>query len=94
MVMIGYTCHPHLQGPRISQARYQHEAGGSAYHVLHVGFLLGLFFNPEDGGNIFLQTAVDFQWTTQRWYISEDRTLCNHCCENPKILHNELKACI
>jgi hypothetical protein len=23
----------------------------------HAGFLLGLFFNPEDGGNIFLQNV-------------------------------------
>jgi hypothetical protein len=23
----------------------------------HVGFLLGLFFNPEDGGNMFLQNV-------------------------------------
>jgi hypothetical protein len=28
-------------------------AVGPAYYLLHTGFLLGLFFNPEDGGNIF-----------------------------------------
>jgi hypothetical protein len=26
----------------------------SACYLLHVGFLFGLFFDPEDGGNMFL----------------------------------------
>jgi hypothetical protein len=26
-------------------------------HLLHVGFLLGLFFDPEDGGDMFLQNV-------------------------------------
>jgi hypothetical protein len=25
--------------------------------LLHAGFLLGLFFNPEEGGDIFLQNT-------------------------------------
>jgi hypothetical protein len=25
-----------------------------AYHLLHIGFLLGLFFDPEDRGTQFL----------------------------------------
>jgi hypothetical protein len=29
------------------------------------------------------ETSADFQLTTRR-YISEDRTLHNHCCENLK----------
>jgi hypothetical protein len=47
---------------------------GSAYYLLHGGFLLGLFFNPEVGGDMFPEMSVDFQWTT--WcYIPDDRTL-------------------
>jgi hypothetical protein len=49
---------------------------------LHVGFLLGLFFNPEDGGDMFLRN-IDFQHTTQH-YIPEDRPLHNNLCENSK----------
>jgi hypothetical protein len=85
----GGTCRLHLQGGRISQARNQREADGirswlclppeyrtirSACHLLHAGFLLGLFFDPEDGGNMFLRHVVDFERTTWR-YIPGDRTL-------------------
>jgi hypothetical protein len=41
--------------------------------------LLGLFFGPEDGGDMFF----DFQRTTQL-YIPEERTIHNHLCENLK----------
>jgi hypothetical protein len=51
----------------------------------HVGFLPGLFFGPEAGGDIFLRNVVDFQQTTQH-YIPEDNTLHNHRCENLKLL--------
>jgi hypothetical protein len=30
---------------------------GSACCLLHAGFLLGLFFDPEDGGNMFFQNV-------------------------------------
>jgi hypothetical protein len=36
-------------------------------------FLLTLFFDPEDGCNIFLRKVADFRLTT-RSYIQEDRT--------------------
>jgi hypothetical protein len=38
------------------------------------GFLLGLFFGPEIGGNISLKTSTDFQPTTRR-YVQETWTL-------------------
>jgi hypothetical protein len=41
---------------------------------LHARFLLGLFSDPEDGGDIFFEKSVEFQQTTWH-YISEDRTL-------------------
>jgi hypothetical protein len=46
-------------------------AMGPAYHLLHDGFFLALFFNPEDGGNVSSEASVDFYQTTRR-YIPED----------------------
>jgi hypothetical protein len=33
---------------------FQRKKDGSACHLLHAGFLLGLFFDPEDGSDMFL----------------------------------------
>jgi hypothetical protein len=49
----------------------------------HADFLLGLFLEPENGGDMFLRNVVDIQRTTRR-YIPEDSTLHNHRCENRK----------
>jgi hypothetical protein len=59
---------------------------GFGCYLLHASFLLGLFFNLEDEGRMSLQMWVDFKWTP-RHYISEDRTLHNHCNENLKSYH-------
>jgi hypothetical protein len=45
----GGTYHLHLQARRISPPK-NHQAKAA----MHVGFLLGLFLDPEDGGDIFL----------------------------------------
>jgi hypothetical protein len=46
------TCHLHLQGWGVNQARNQHEAG-SKQSLVYIGFLLGLLFNPEKGYDFF-----------------------------------------
>jgi hypothetical protein len=59
------------------------QALGSACYLLHAGFLFGLLFDSEDGGDMSLRNVVWLQQTTQR-YLPEDRTVHNHLCENPK----------
>jgi hypothetical protein len=44
----------HLQDRKISKARNKH---GSACRLLHASFLLGLFFDFEDGGDMLLRNA-------------------------------------
>jgi hypothetical protein len=44
---LGGTCHLHLRGRRIRSASYR----------LHAGFFLGLLFDPEDGGDMFLRNV-------------------------------------
>jgi hypothetical protein len=46
----GGTCRLHLQGRIISQARNQQESRSARY-------LLRLFFDPEDGGDMFLRNV-------------------------------------
>jgi hypothetical protein len=42
--------------------------------MLYSSFLLGLFFNPEDEGDMLLRKVVDFQRITWR-YLPEDWTV-------------------
>jgi hypothetical protein len=46
----------------------------------YAGFLLGLFFDPEDGGDMFLQNIGN-----TRRYIPEDRTLLDESSAHPDI---------
>jgi hypothetical protein len=52
---------PHVYGRRIRQARNQHEAVSKHSS----GFLLGLFFDHEDGADMFLWNVGYFQLTTR-----------------------------
>jgi hypothetical protein len=47
----GVICHLHFEGRKISQAR--NELATS----FHAGFSLGLFCDPQDGGEMFLLNA-------------------------------------
>jgi hypothetical protein len=50
--------------------------------------LIGLLFNPEDGGDMFLATSIDIDRTTRR-YFPEEKTLLNiYRCE--KLLNQAL----
>jgi hypothetical protein len=51
------TCHLHLEGQRISQVRNQNEADTKqdTRYLLDASFLLGFFFDPEDGGDMFFE---------------------------------------
>jgi hypothetical protein len=46
-------CRPHLKGRGIFKARRQ----SSAIYVIHVGFLLVLFFETADVGDMFLRNV-------------------------------------
>jgi hypothetical protein len=67
----GGTYGLHHQGRRIAQQ----ETRGCACHLIHADFLLGLFFDPEDVGDMFLRN-VGLLSTDYRRYTPEDNTLC------------------
>jgi hypothetical protein len=49
-----------------------------SFHMLHTGFLLGLFFDLEDAGVGFLRTVGPLLTYTIWHYIPEDKALHNH----------------
>jgi hypothetical protein len=85
----GGTCHLHFQSQRICQAKKKHGSRWQSEHMallatcFHVCFLLSLFFDPEDGNDMFL---LNFVWLSMDYMVlhPEDRTLHNHWCENFK----------
>jgi hypothetical protein len=64
----GGTCHPHLHDRHPATCFHvgwlglffnlKVEATALLSTSFHCGFLLGLVFNPEDGGDMFLQNVV------------------------------------
>jgi hypothetical protein len=54
-ILFGGICYLYLQGRGISRARYQRESGSQVY------ILLGSFFGPEEGGNIFNRITSSFR---------------------------------
>jgi hypothetical protein len=67
-----YRLHP--QDRRISRANNKHKKRWQAAACFHAGFLLGLFLDPEDWGDMFRWNVSYFQRTT-RYYIPDDSTL-------------------
>jgi hypothetical protein len=45
---------PPSSGSKTKRSKNQIEAG-SNQNLLHADFILGLFFDPEDGGDMFLR---------------------------------------
>jgi hypothetical protein len=56
---LGGTCHLHLQGQKIKQACY----------LLHGGFLLCSFLDPEDEGNNLLQIVSQLSMDNTALYL-------------------------
>jgi hypothetical protein len=53
----GRTYHTHLQCQRINQAGSKKSF---ACYLLHAGFLFGLFFDPENGGDVPPKSHLTF----------------------------------
>jgi hypothetical protein len=53
----GGTFRRHIHGRRISRARNQQSRAALLTTCFHAGFLLGLFFDHEYGGEMFLQNV-------------------------------------
>jgi hypothetical protein len=55
---LAYCIRAQIVKHRILARREKQTAGeASAFSMLHAGFLLGVFFYPEDGGSMFLRNV-------------------------------------
>jgi hypothetical protein len=96
----GGTCRLHLQGRRVSQWRYQHEAGSKEIWLLLPSCCVWVWGWACSACFILLSWLVHSSilkmeatcsskvsvdfQRTTRCYIPENRTLHNHCCVNLK----------
>jgi hypothetical protein len=62
---------------------FQLEPASKLATCLLAGSSWNYFFDPEDGGDMFLRKSAATQQTTRR-HIPEDDTFHNHRCENLK----------
>jgi hypothetical protein len=69
----GGTCHLQTQGRRIKP--WKKPAWSSACYLLRADFLLGLFFNPENGGDMLLRNVRLFSWNYTALYSIRLRTV-------------------
>jgi hypothetical protein len=65
---------PLSSGPKSKQSKKLAQAERKKSRLLNAGLLLGLLFEPEDGGDIFLRNLGGLYLTTRR-YKPGDRIL-------------------
>lgn len=66
------------------------QANCSPCYLLRTHFLLGLLFDPKDGGNMFVQ---NINWLQMDYMVLYSRTLHNHGCENLESYKKQLICC-
>jgi hypothetical protein len=59
----------------------------TACYFLHDGFLLGLFFDTEDGSDMFLRNVGLVTTDYMALYPRRQNYTCNYCCENQCMCH-------
>jgi hypothetical protein len=71
----GEACRLHCQGRRISQARNQRESFALLATCFYAGLLFGLFFDPEDEGDMLLRNVGWFSTDYTALYPRRYNTL-------------------